>query len=111
MSGGIQSLLKTEKDAQQIVAQARKCKQQKKDAKAEIDSYKSSKSDELKKFEDEFVGANKKAEQDAEKQVQGELESIRKTAASKKDAVVKLLTEAVSTPNPELPRNIKKVEA
>lgn len=65
----------------------------------------------MKKFEDEFVGANKKAEQDAEKQVQGELESIRKTAASKKDAVVKLLTEAVSTPNPELPRNIKKVEA
>ncbi|QOU22097.1 hypothetical protein BRETT_002265 [Brettanomyces bruxellensis] len=88
-----------------------KLKAAKKDAKAEIDSYKSSKSDELKKFEDEFVGANKKAEQDAEKQVQGELESIRKTAASKKDAVVKLLTEAVSTPNPELPRNIKKVEA
>jgi len=65
----------------------------------------------LKKFEDEFVGANKRAEQDAEEHVHGELESIKKTAASKKDAVVKLLTDAVYTPNPELPRNIKKVEA
>ncbi|VEU19303.1 DEKNAAC100011 [Brettanomyces naardenensis] len=116
MSGGIQSLLKTEKDAQEIVSQARryrtqKLKAAKLDAKAEIDAYKAKKAEELKKFEDEFVGANKKAEEEADKQVQGELEGIKKTAASKEAAVVKLLVDAVGTPSPELPTNVSKVEA
>lgn len=81
----------------------------KSDAKSEIDAYKSTKATELKKFQDEFVGTNKKAEADADTEVKGELESIKKTAAAKKDDVIKLLVKAVGTANPELPTNVKKL--
>ncbi|QPG77054.1 hypothetical protein FOA43_004452 [Brettanomyces nanus] len=114
MSGGIQSLLKTEKDAQEIVSEARKYRTQKLkaaklDAKADVDSYKAKKAKQLTKFEDEFVGTNKKAEQDADKQVEGDLEGIKKAVAEKREAVVKLLVDAIGTPNPEMPRNITKI--
>lgn len=115
-SQGIQSLLQTEKGAQEIVSKARqyrtqKLKAAKLDAKAEIDAYKEQKAAELTKFEEEFAGSNKKAEEEADKDVQVELDSIKKIAASKKSGVVKLLVDAVASPAPKLPENVTKVGA
>ncbi|GMM30290.1 H(+)-transporting V1 sector ATPase subunit G [Martiniozyma asiatica (nom. inval.)] len=108
---GIQSLLKTEKEAQEIVSKARqyraqKLKAAKVDAQAEIEAYKAKKAQELAAFEGEFEGANKKLEVDAENQVVGELEQVKKTAASKKADVVKLLVTSVASPKPELHINV-----
>lgn len=104
---GIQSLLKTEKEAQEIVAKARqyranKLKAAKSDAQVEIEAYKAKKAEELKKFEDEFNGSNEQLEADAENEVKTELAKIKKTAQEKKDAVVKLLVDSIVTPKPDL---------
>ncbi|AWU77871.1 uncharacterized protein C5L36_0D05970 [Pichia kudriavzevii] len=108
---GIQSLLKTEKEAQEIVAKARqyraqKLKAAKTDAQTEIEAYKATKAAELKSFQDEFAGANVQLESNAEKEVQVELEKIRKTALEKKDIVSKLLIDTISSPKPELHANV-----
>ncbi|ODV86465.1 hypothetical protein CANARDRAFT_27669 [[Candida] arabinofermentans NRRL YB-2248] len=108
---GIQSLLKTEKEAQEIVSQARtyraqKLKAAKLDAQKEIDAYKAKKEAELKQFEDEFSGSNKKLEDEAENQVKDELVKIKKTAEAKKSDVIELLIDSVTQPKPELHINI-----
>lgn len=81
---------------------AQKLKAAKSDAQAEIEAYKQKKEAELKKFEAEFEGSNKQLEEDAEKEVQSELEKIKKTAQEKKNAVVKLLVDSICSPKPEL---------
>lgn len=48
-------------------------------------------------------------EADAEKEVQSELEKIKKTAQEKKNAVVKLLVNSVSSPKPDLHVNATSV--
>ncbi|GMM46768.1 H(+)-transporting V1 sector ATPase subunit G [Pichia kluyveri] len=108
---GVKSLLKTEKDAQEIVAKARqyrasKLKAAKADAQAEIEAYKAKKAAELKKFEDEFAGSNEQLEITAETEVKTELSKIKKTAQDKKADVVKLLVNAISSPVPELHQNV-----
>ncbi|GMF06107.1 unnamed protein product [Ambrosiozyma monospora] len=93
------------------VYRAQKLKAAKSDAQAEINAYKSKKEEELKAFQQEFLGSNKKLEDDADKQVKDELASIKKTAAAKKASVVKLLVDAVTTPKPELHVNISSKTA
>lgn len=107
MSSGIQALLKTEKDAAEIVNEARKyrtsrLKSAKADAQKEIDEYKTQKENELKKFEEEHSGLNETISKDADAQVEKELASIKSKYAEKKSAVVKLLVDATSKPTPEL---------
>ncbi|CAK7902830.1 V-type proton ATPase subunit G [[Candida] anglica] len=107
MSSGIQALLKTEKDAAEIVNEARKyrtnrLKSAKADAQKEIDEYKQQKEAELKKYEDEHAGLNESISKDADAEVQKELADIKAKYAEKKTAVVKLLVDATTKPTPEL---------
>lgn len=85
---------------------AQKLKAAKTDAQTEIEAYKATKAAELKSFQDEFAGANVQLESNAEKEVQVELEKIRKTALEKKDIVSKLLIDTISSPKPELHANV-----
>lgn len=107
MSSSIQSLLKTEKDAAEIVNEARKyrtsrLKTAKSDAQKEIDEYKAQKESELKKYESEHAGLNETIEKDADAQVEKELVEIKKQFDDKKAAVVDLLVGAATKPTPEL---------
>lgn len=107
MSSSIQSLLKTEKEAAEIVNEARRyrtsrLKSAKADAQKEIDEYKSSKENELKKFENDHTGLNESIEKDSDKQVEQELKEIKAKFAEKKDSVIKLLVDAATKPSPEL---------
>lgn len=107
MSSSIQSLLKTEKEAAEIVNEARKyrtsrLKSAKSDAQKEIDEYKAQKEQELKKYESDHAGLNESIEKDADAEVEKELKEITQKYNDKKDAVIKLLVEAATKPTPEL---------
>ncbi|CDK24987.1 unnamed protein product [Kuraishia capsulata CBS 1993] len=100
-------IVSNQNEAHEIVSQARqyraqKLKAAKADAAADIDVYKKKKEAELKGYEQEHSGSNKAAEEAAEAAVESELKAIKKTAAEKQAAVVKLLLEAVTKPTPEL---------
>ncbi|GME93887.1 unnamed protein product [[Candida] boidinii] len=113
----------TEKEAQEVVSEARqyraqKLKAAKTDASAEVDAYKAKKDAELKKFEETvsfkfiliysnlFSGNNKQLEDDAEKSVVEELAKIKKTCEAKKSDVINLLVKAVTEPKPALHANV-----
>lgn len=103
-------MLKTEKEAAEIVNEARKYRTQKlklakSDAQKEIDQYKAQKEEELKKYESEHTGLNDQIEKDADSKVEEELKDIQKKFEEKKDAVVKLLIDAATKPTPELHSN------
>lgn len=107
MSSSIQSLLKTEKDAAEIVNEARKyrtsrLKSAKADAQTEIDEYKAQKENELKKFESDHAGMNESIEKESDKQVEEQLTEIKKKFSEKKSAVIQLLVDAATKPVPEL---------
>lgn len=107
MSSSIQSLLKTEREAAELVNEARKyrtarLKSAKADAQSEIDKYKAQKEAELKAFEEEHAGLNDTIEKDAEARVQSDLESIKKSLAEKKQDVAKLLIDAATNAKPQL---------
>jgi V-type H+-transporting ATPase subunit G len=107
MSSGIQALLKTEKEAAEIVNEARKyrttrLKSARADAQGEIDQYKKQKDAELEAFEKEHEGVNDKVNKDADAQVDAELKNIKAKYAEKKSSVVKLLVDATISAKPEL---------
>lgn len=107
MSSSIQSLLKTEKEAAEIVNEARKyrtsrLKSAKSDAQKEIDEYKAAKDTELKQFEEKHLGINELAEKEADAAAEKELQDIKSKYESKKSAVVQLLVDAATKPTPEL---------
>lgn len=107
MSSGIQALLKTEKEAAEIVNEARKyrtnrLKSAKADAQKEIDEYKAQKEAELKKYETDHSGLNESISKDADAQVESALKDIKSKYAEKKSSVVKLLVDATTNPTPEL---------
>lgn len=107
MSSGIQALLRTEKEAADIVAEARKyrtnrLKTAKSDSQKEIDAYKQQKEDELKAFELKDAGLNESIEKDADAEVDKEMKLIQAKYAEKKDSVVQLLVDAAIKPTPEL---------
>lgn len=113
MSSGIQALLKTEKDAAEIVNEARKyrtnrLKSAKTDAQSEIDQYKKQKDSELQAFEKEHAGLNDQINKEADAQVDAELKSIRSKYNEKKDSVTKLLVDATINPTPEIHANAAK---
>ncbi|EGV64911.1 H(+)-transporting V1 sector ATPase subunit G [Yamadazyma tenuis] len=110
MSSGIQALLRTEKDASEIVNEARKyrttrLKSAKADAQSEIDEYKKQKEAELSTYDAEHEGLNEQVNKEADAQVDAELKSIKSKYAEKKSAVVKLLVDATISPKPEVHTN------
>ncbi|CUM53574.1 uncharacterized protein AC631_02364 [Debaryomyces fabryi] len=113
MSSGIQALLKTEKDAAEIVNEARKyrtnrLKTAKADAQSEIDEYKKQKETELKNYEKEHEGLNESIDKDADAQVESELAAIKSKFDEKKNSVVKLIVDAAINPTPEIHINAAK---
>lgn len=95
--------MKAEKEAQQIVSQARKyrqekLKQAKSDASKEINKYKQQKDNELSQLEKENEGNVTQLEEKALKDIQSELSAIAETTAAKKQHVVDLLIDAVVKP-------------
>ncbi|CCF60107.1 hypothetical protein KAFR_0J00390 [Kazachstania africana CBS 2517] len=107
---GIATLLKAEKEAHEIVSQARKyrterLKQAKLDAAEEINSYKLAKDKELKDIEQSNEGGIESLEKDANANVQSELEEIKKISNEKKAAVIKLLADSVTSPTVEVHAN------
>lgn len=103
----IQSLLKTEKDAAEIVNEARRyrtsrLKSAKADSQKEIDEYKTQKEAGLTKFANEHTGLNESIEKESEKQVEEALKSIQQKLAEKRSVVVKMLVEAATKPTPEM---------
>lgn len=105
-TNGIATLLKAEREAHEIVSQARKyrqdkLKQAKTDAAGEIDAYKKQKDQELQEFENKNAGGVGALEKDAESQVQGTLTEIKKLGAKKQNEVAKLLVDAVIKPSGE----------
>lgn len=107
---GIQSLLKTEKEAAEIVNEARKyrtarLKSAKLDAQKEIDEYKKVKEGEVTAYEQKHLGLNELTKQQADESVQKELDAIQAHYKDHKDKVVELLIEAVTTPKPEKHEN------
>ncbi|SCU86923.1 LAMI_0D04082g1_1 [Lachancea mirantina] len=100
---GIATLLKAEKEAHELVSQARqhrqeKLKQAKSDAGREIEDYKLKKDQEIKNFESKNAGGVGDLEKEAQANVEKELTEIQKIAGTKKSDVVKMLVDAVITP-------------
>lgn len=111
-SSGIQTLLKAEKEAQEIVSSARayraqRLKSAKADAAKEIEAYKAQKDKELKDFETKYEGINATADSEAAETVKTEVANLKETATGKKQHVVKLLVDAVTDPKPELHINAR----
>lgn len=107
MSSGIQSLLKTEKEAAEIVNEARRyrterLKSAKVDAQKDIDEYKKQKESELQSYELQHTGLNETISKEADAKVAEELKSIQEKYKEKKDVVTKLLVEATIKPTSEL---------
>lgn len=96
--------MKAEKEAHEIVSQARKyrqdkLKQAKNDAASEIEAYKRQKDQELHEFESKNAGSVDELEKDAGSQIQGELTEIRQIGSKKQNEVAQLLVNAVISPS------------
>ncbi|KAG5635266.1 hypothetical protein H0H81_011891 [Sphagnurus paluster] len=115
-SQGIQTLLEAEKEAAKIVQQARQYRVQRlKDARAEaskeIEQYKQAKEQEFRAFESSHAGTTSVAQTAVDKETEDKLQAISASYNQAKDAVVQKLLDRVVLVNPELHRNLKKVEA
>ncbi|KAF8661359.1 hypothetical protein AX16_001454 [Volvariella volvacea WC 439] len=115
-SQGIQTLLEAEKEAQKIVDQARQYRVQKlKDARAqatkEIEEYKQTKEEEFRAFEASHQGTTSSAQSAIDAETDGKLANITAQYDKNRDAVVKKLLDRVVLVEPQLHRNLKKLEA
>jgi len=115
-SQGIQTLLEAEKEAAKIVQQARQYRVQKlKDARAEatkeIELYKQAKEQEFRTFESSHAGTTSTAQMAVDNETEIKLQAISESYGRAKDTVVKKLLDRVILVQPELHRNLKKVEA
>ncbi|KND87577.1 V-type proton ATPase subunit G [Tolypocladium ophioglossoides CBS 100239] len=107
-SAGIQTLLDAEREASKIVQKARefrtkRVKEARDEAKKEIAEYKASKDDDFKKFESEHSRGNKEAEDEASKEADSQIKTIRAAGQKGQAAVVKNLLGAVFEVNPVPP--------
>ncbi|KAG6866573.1 hypothetical protein C0991_002058 [Blastosporella zonata] len=115
-SQGIQTLLEAEKEAAKIVQQARQYRVQRlKDARSEaskeIEAYKQSKEAEFKAFESSHAGTTSEAQAAVDRDTEVKLQAITQSFEQAKDAVVEKLLARVVLVNPELHRNLQKLEA
>lgn len=107
MSSGIKALLKAEKEAAEVVNEARKyrtnhLKSAKTDAQKEIEEYRKQKETELQNYEKEQTGVNSNIEKEATAHTEKELAGIEKQYEDKKGAAVKLISDAAIHPTSEL---------
>ncbi|RMY99914.1 hypothetical protein D0860_08158 [Hortaea werneckii] len=112
-SAGIQTLLDAEREAQKIVQKAReyrtkRVKDARSEAQKEIEDYRKQKDEEFQKFEKEHSSGNKAAEEQAEKDTQKELDSIKEIGNKQGGKVVDDLVKAVMEVHPQVPD--KRVE-
>ncbi|KAI0766932.1 H+-ATPase G subunit-domain-containing protein [Trametes elegans] len=115
-SQSIQTLLEAEKEAAKVVQQARQYRVQRlKDARSEaakeIEEYKKSKEAEFKAFEASHAGNTQAVQAAIDRETEVKQQEIREQYNSHKDTVVKKLLDRVVLVNPELHRNLSKVEA
>ncbi|KAF9557341.1 V-type ATPase [Agrocybe pediades] len=115
-SQGIQTLLEAEKEAAKIVQQARQYRVQKlKDARAEaskeIEEYKKTKEQEFKSFEASHAGTTSTTQVALDRETEVKLKEIEAVFKKKKDEVVNTLLSRATLVQPELHRNLKKLNA
>ncbi|KAF9485499.1 V-type ATPase [Pholiota conissans] len=115
-SQGIQTLLEAEKEAAKIVQQARQYRVQKlKDARSEaskeIEEYKKAKEQEFKAFEASHAGTTSTTQAALDKETDAKLKEIEALFQSKKKDVVNTLLQRATQVQPELNRNLKKLQA
>ncbi|SMR43990.1 unnamed protein product [Zymoseptoria tritici ST99CH_3D1] len=107
-SAGIQTLLDAEREAQKIVQKAReyrtkRVKDARSEAQKEIEEYRNQKEEEFKTFEKQHTSGNEKAEQDANKDTEKQLNEIKQIGSKTGPKVVDDLLKAVMEPHPEVP--------
>ncbi|KAI9900097.1 hypothetical protein N3K66_004359 [Trichothecium roseum] len=104
-SSGIQTLLDAERDASKIVQKARefrtkRVREARDEAKQEIADYKAAKEDEFKKFEAEHSQGNQQAEDEANKEAEQQIITIKEAGKKSQANVIKGLLSAVLEPKP-----------
>ncbi|KAJ3486793.1 hypothetical protein NLI96_g3971 [Meripilus lineatus] len=115
-SQSIQTLLDAEKEAAKVVQQARQYRVQKlKDARTqatkEIEEYRKQKEQQFKSFEASHAGTTQSAQVAVDKETEVKRKEITAAYDKSKDKVVKKLLDRVVLVQPELHRNLKKLES
>jgi len=104
-----------EKEAQKIVQQARQYRTQRlKDAHSEatkeIEAYKAQKDQEFKAYEASHAGSTQNIQATVDKETDAKLSAIAQQFDKNKGAVVKKLLDRVVLVQPELHRNLEKLD-
>jgi len=107
-------LLEAEKEAAKIVQQARQYRVQKlKDARAEaskeIEGYKRAKEQEFKAFEASHAGTTSTTQAALDRETDAKLKEIEAIFSQKQDEVVTTLLSRATLVQPELHRNLTKI--
>ncbi|KAL2055734.1 hypothetical protein ABVK25_003978 [Lepraria finkii] len=110
-SKGIQTLLDAEREAQKIVQKAReyrskRVKDAKNEAQKEIEEYRKQKDDEFKEFEKKHTSGNKNPEEDASKDADEQLKTIKEAGNKTGDKVIEDLLRVVTEVKPEVPDRV-----
>lgn len=115
-SKGIQTLLDAEREAQKIVQKAReyrskRVKDARSEAQKEIEDYRKQKEEEFQKFEKEHTSGNKKAEEDAGKDADEQVNGIKANGEKSGQKVVDDLLRVVMDVRPEVPDRVSAPKA
>ncbi|KAL2265056.1 hypothetical protein VTJ83DRAFT_7566 [Remersonia thermophila] len=99
-SAGIQTLLDAEREASKIVQRAReyrtkRVREARDEAKKEIEAYRAAKEAEYRAFEAEHTKGNKQAEEEAFREADAEIKTIREAGSKAQDKVIEDLLKAV----------------
>ncbi|KAL9609853.1 MAG: hypothetical protein Q9167_005397, partial [Letrouitia subvulpina] len=84
----------------------RRVKDARTEAQREIDDYRQQKDDEFKKFEKEHTRGNKKAEEDASRDAEEQLQAIRAAGDKSGHKVIGDLLKAVTDVQPDVPDRV-----
>ncbi|KAL9122665.1 MAG: hypothetical protein Q9187_000787 [Circinaria calcarea] len=100
-----------EREAQKIVQKAReyrtkRVKDARSEAQKEIEEYRQQKDEEFKKFEKEHTSGNKKAEEDAKRDADEQMQKIKEVGEKSGDKVVEELLRVVMEVKPEVPDRV-----
>ncbi|PFH51902.1 hypothetical protein AMATHDRAFT_141458, partial [Amanita thiersii Skay4041] len=112
---GIQTLLEAEKEAAKFVQAARHYRVQRvrdarSEAEKEIDEYKKAKDADFKSFEASHAGTISTVQAAIDIETEAKLKSADELYEKAKDGVIKKLLDRVVLVEPQLHRNLKKLE-
>ncbi|KAL8867358.1 MAG: hypothetical protein Q9174_005715, partial [Haloplaca sp. 1 TL-2023] len=85
---------------------SKRVKDARSEAQKEIEDYRKSKEEEFQKFEKEHTSGNKKAEQDAEKDAEDQMNAIKGAGDKSGQKVVDELLRVVTEVQPEVPDRV-----